>query len=358
MFKRIISVLMVSAMAPGFAQERRALTVEECISLGLENSKSLHASQMQVQSSEAQASEVSASRLPSLKLAGGYTRLSEVSPFAVTLPTPTGSNTLTVSPSILNNFAVRASLAQPLFTGFRLESAQKMAEYHSLATREDYSKDRIDLVYEIKNAYWSLYKAFEVQKFVDENVDQVKAHLVDAQNLMEQGLATRNDVLKIQVQLSDAGLRQIDARNAVQIAMINLNNLTGVPLNTTVELATSIHPEQVGTKPFASLDVLVRRAIDNRPDVKGMRYSVQANEASVKAARSGWLPQVSLVANYYDSRPNSRILPARNEFANTWDVGVNVSLDLWNWETTAHQTAQAQAQLLSSLASLAIKVSS
>ena len=38
-------------------------------------------------------------------------------------------------------------------------------------------------------------------------------------------------------------------------------------------------------------------------------------------------------------------MPARDEFKSTWDVGVMLSLDVWNWGQTARQTDQAEATL-------------
>jgi outer membrane protein TolC len=35
----------------------------------------------------------------------------------------------------------------------------------------------------------------------------------------------------------------------------------------------------------------------------------------------------------------------RDEFKDTWDIGVAASFDIWNWGTTIHQTNQARAQL-------------
>ena len=44
-------------------------------------------------------------------------------------------------------------------------------------------------------------------------------------------------------------------------------------------------------------------------------------------------------------RPNQRIFPIQDVFQDTWDVGVGISFDVWNWGTTVHQTDQARAQL-------------
>jgi outer membrane protein TolC len=76
-----------------------------------------------------------------------------------------------------------------------------------------------------------------------------------------------------------------------------------------------------------------------------MDARVKAGEAGVTAARAGWWPQIYLSGNYYYANPNQRFQPAQIAWQNTWDVGVNVSLDIWNWGTTVHQTDQAQAQL-------------
>jgi len=72
--------------------------------------------------------------------------------------------------------------------------------------------------------------------FVDENVDQIKVHLTDVENFLNEGLATNNDLLKVKVQLGEVQLRQIDVVNAVKLSMTNLNNIIEFPLTTEIEM--------------------------------------------------------------------------------------------------------------------------
>jgi outer membrane protein len=340
--KTIFSLLFLIASAT-IAQTKLSLTPDEAIRIGLEKSKSLHSSLMDVQYADARSAEVNALRMPTLKLAGNYTRLSDVPPFQVTLPPQFGISAFTLAPSVVNNYTMRVSLQQPLFTGFKLSAASAAAGYSVRAAEQDYAKDKTELIYNIRNAYWSLYKAMEFKKVADENVEQVKAHLKDAENLLAQGMVTRNDVLKVQVQLSEAQLRQIDAKNNVRLALLSLNNVLGIPLDTQIELATvsSLETEQTPE----DLRKLLSKAFERRPEIKAMEYRIKAGEEGVTAARSGWFPQIYLAANYNYARPNQRIQPVQDVFKDTWDVGVTVSLDIWNWGTTAHQTDQAEAQL-------------
>ncbi len=345
MHRMIVTVALVTLFvgaAPAQDNVRR-LTLDDAVSLGVDNSKTLNVSSMNVQYADAKASEINASRLPSLKFNGYYTRLSDVDPFVVHVPIPgLATNDFVLAPTILNNYSFQASINAPLFTGFKLENSVKAAGLTAEAAQADFSKNRLDVVYAVKNAYWGLYKANEVKKVVDENVALMEAHLKDAQNLVDQGLLTTNDLLKIQVQLSTTRLMQIDANNAVRIAQVNLNSLLGLPLGITTEIATEIRHEP---REFAGWDALVERALQDRSDLHAMELRVEAGEANVSAARGGWWPQISLFGDYLSARPNSRIQPLQDIYKDTWDVGLRVSFDVWNWGVAAHQTAQAQAQL-------------
>jgi len=323
----------------------RPLSLEEAIRIGLEKSRTLHASWLATQAAEARVGEVHAARLPTLKFTGSYAYLSEVPPFQVTLPVPLpppAPSRFTISPFISHSYTTRLTLQQPLFTGFRLQHSSRLAEYTARASQQDYRTDRGELIYDIQRAYWGLFKAIALKKMADENVERVNAHLKDVENFFAQGMATHDEVLRVQVQLSSAKLLQINSDHEVQLARLGLNSLIGLPLDTEVVLESPPEPEP---RDVGELRGLVESALERRPEVKALGYRLKAAEAGLRVAQSGWLPQVYLVGNYYYARPNPRILPARDRFDDTWDIGVSVSWDLWNWGTPGHQADQAEAQL-------------
>jgi outer membrane protein len=343
MISRVLP-LAFAAMIASAAQAQQSLTVEQAVQIGLENSKMLRQSASKVLFADARAAEVNASALPSIRASGGYTRVSELPPFSVTLPFtfPGIPNTFVLSQTILDNYSLRVGVQHPLFTGFRLDASKDMAARNVDASGQDYARDRSDLIYNIKTAYWALFRARELKKLADDNVAQITAHLNDVKNLEDQGLATINDMLAAEVQLSNGQLGQVDANNNARIALVGLDNTLGIPLSTDITIAS---PVAESPRQFASLDSLVMRGLEARPEIKGMDARVRAGEAGVTAAKAGWWPQIYLTGNYYYANPNQRLLPAQILWKDTWDVGVSVSLDIWNWGTTLHQTDQAQAQL-------------
>lgn len=339
MHKFMIYTLILMFAGFTYAQEKLQLSIDEAIQTGLKNSKTLHASLMKVKASEAKVKETGTALLPSLKFTGAYTRLSEVDPFTINAG-PMG--TFTLAPSVLNNYTLKLSLQQPVFTGFKLQNSVKIAELTSSATSEEYNRDKSELVYNIKNAYWSLFKAAEMKKVIDENVEQIKAHLTDARNLMQQGLLTNNDVLKIEVQLSDALFRQSDLKNNVRLAVIGLNNILGIPLSTATEIKSAVELKDAIA---VNLDELVNKAYQNRSELKAADLRIKTSESAVSLAKGGWYPQVSVSGNYNYNRPNQRIQPTKDQFDGTWDITLGLSFDIWNWNVTRHQTEQAEAQL-------------
>jgi len=331
------------------AQTVKVLTLEEAIGIGEENSKVLHISAAKVDAASARSGEARAAMLPAVKFEGSYRRFSDVEPFQIQppgFPVP-----YTVSPTVLNNYSLRATLQQPLFTGFRLVSNARAAEHLAQASEYDNRNDHSDLVLSITASYWMLFQTIQSKKYVDENISRLHADLNDTENLMKAGMATRNDLLRIRVQLSNAELYQIDAANDVQVAAMNLNIVMGLPLETHIQPA-SVPGTNAGTRHRLPLDSLmspqglVMKALSVRPDLQAMQSRVEASRAGVTAARGSWWPQIFLTGNYYHSRPNPRIMPTKDQFISTWDVGLLVQFDVWNWGITLFQAEQAKATLL------------
>jgi len=354
---KAIALALLFAAAPALAAaapppEKRTLTLEKCLELGLASSKGLHASRLTVEALRDTLSEARAARLASVRLSAGYTRLSVVPPFEVHLPLPAAlgvPSSFVVSPNFYNATSLRLGIQQPLFTGFRLQATEQMTRLNADAAEQDLARDQTETAYAIRSAYWSLVKARESRRVIDENVEQVGAHLADVRNFFDQGILTRSEVLKVEVQLSGVRLAALDARNAEETAAVWLNNLISAPLDQEIEPATTVETlvSAAGPAPEEAqgLDGLLEKAGATRPELLSLDLRVKAREAGVRVAQSGWYPQVALAGNLYSINPNPRLLPSQDKFYGTWDVGITLSFDLWNWKTTAYQTGQARAQL-------------
>jgi outer membrane protein len=150
MLRKIFVVASILVLPLGGLAQKRSLSLDEAIAVGLETSPGLHASRMKVESSAAKSREVASGRLPAFKFGGGYTRLSEVPPFEVTLPI--SPNPIVVSQNYFNTYNLRLGVQQPLFTGFRLQAGAESARMLEQSAGRDLEKDRADFIFAVKSS--------------------------------------------------------------------------------------------------------------------------------------------------------------------------------------------------------------
>jgi outer membrane protein len=319
-----------------------SLTVSAAVESALAHNKGLRASSARRDAADARSREARSGLLPSVKFDAGYRRLSDVDPFAVQLPfMPTP---VVISPTVLDNYTLHASLAQPLFTGFKLSSNARAAEFLAQAAQSDRQSDDADVTLVVQSAYWMLFQARATSRFVSENVVRLESYLGDVERLLKAGMATRNDLLRVGVQLANARLAQIDALNDAAVAQMNLNVVMGMEVGREWVLLSSPVLDATSKVPSpGDADSLSHHAMAVRPDLQALNYRVDAARSSVQAAQGNWWPQIFLNGNVYYNRPNARIMPTVDKFKDTWDIGVTLQFDAWNWGATARQVEQAQA---------------
>ncbi len=187
------------------ADAPRVVDLEECLRLGFANDAGLRADELETRIADARIHEMQGQYLPSLSLQGGYSRLSDVArgSMSVSFPRPWLA-TITFPSSLDNSTTFRLALQQPLFTGQRIASSIRQAEALRDSSKGDLGKSRLDLRYSITEAFWNLAKAKTQVQAIGQSVTQSDTHLADAKKLLDQGMATNNDVLQAQMRLEDS----------------------------------------------------------------------------------------------------------------------------------------------------------
>jgi len=318
------------------------MSLENCLQVGLERNKVLDAARAKTEGSLAASKLSRSAMLPSLKVSASYSRLSDVPAFSITIPSFLSTQTMTISEPVLDNYSIKWTLQQPLFTGGRLIANNKTSKNNFLADSSDYNQQYSDAGLNIRILYWKLFLAGRIKELAQENVILLEEHLKDVDNLAQQGMATENDKLKVKMQLSNANLLLLEAENGLLTAGLHLNSYIGEPLGIIIE-PTAV-PDTSKATPTGFSDIM-KKAQAGRADLKALRLRREAAHSGKKSAGAGWYPQVYAVGNYTYADPNQRIFPSKDQFDGTWDVGVMLSMDIWNWQSTKHQVGQASAAL-------------
>jgi len=323
----LISLVLLSntySVLGGDSLKYKTLSLDSAISLGLRHSSQIQFSSAKVSESKSSLSDINNRILPDLDLGAGYERLSNIPTEYFSILGQTIPSTA-FFPVILNDYTATASLSESIFNGFEwkyavqnMEFAEKSSEY----SLED-KKNNVSLM--IVMGYINLFKLQRAYDVVEENLKQISVHVDEVSDFAKHGLATQNDLLRTQLQLSNAQLTEIDIKNQIQTTNFNLDVMLGLPDGTGITVDSN---SILSNKSVQALPYYLTNYIQNRNDLKALDMQQKAAEANIKFTQSGLYPHLIIGADYDYLRPNPRIVPPLDQFQPTWDIGIKLTYSL------------------------------
>jgi len=337
MSKILLVLLTIASLLPA---QTKKLSLSKSLEIGLLNSREIKIAKSELEYSLASIDEITSQMLPQLSFNASYTRFSDVPPFEVNVPVfPTP---IKIQDAILNNYNLKMSLQQPIFTGFRLSSLKSSANLNAKASELEHIESYNNKAMAISEAFWNFYRSQIKVNLLKESLSSLNNHLRDTQKFMENGLATKNDVLKIKVRAASLETNLIDAKNLMKIAQSVLNKELGFDTNTDTRIDAENHFIQMD---FETLEELQNESLNSRAELRSLDLRRQAGKNSIIAENSTWYPQIFAFGNFYYSNPNQRILPIENKFNDTWDVGIALQWNLWDWGNTSAKSQKASQRV-------------
>lgn len=336
MQKLLIAVLLL-AVTNAIAADKKSLALQDAVKTALENSNNIKLSKAKVDLAKAKYNQLIDATLPSLKVSGGYTRQSDIE--ELKFQTPGSSEPVVLYPNIPNVYTTRASLTETIFSGFRLKYAQQSQKFLQQAVELDAQKDSDEVIFNVVNAYFNIYKIKQSQAVVDQTLEHVKQHVKDVQSWEKNGIVTHNEVLKWQLQQTNMELAKLDLQNNLQIALYNLSLMIGLD-----DEVTNIDTNLIFTsRALSSEEDYMKSAGSMRSDLMAMDLRYKATSNSLKVAKNGFYPNIAVGANYVYARPNQRIFPLRDLWKETWDAGITLTWDITNLYSNRHNIDEARA---------------
>jgi outer membrane protein TolC len=171
-----------------------------------------------------------------------------------------------------------------------------------------------------------------------------EALFTQAQDLKTAGIVAGIDVLRSQVQLQNQRQRVIAAENDFEKAKLQLARAIGLPLAQVFTLTDKI---PYAPMPAPSLDEVLARALDARPDFLAAKSRVEAAQASIKAANGALLPSLRFDADY------GAIGQTYSDAHSTFSVAATVRIPVFDGGRTKARRVEAGSTLREREAELA-----
>lgn len=230
-----------------------------------------------------------------------------------------------------NEYRLAASVKQPLFTGFALTNAYQIADMGLDIAKLQDQLIRQQLVFEARNAYFSVLKSQKVVGVGEEAVILLEAFEKDALNFYQVGMTAQNDYLKTQVELANTRQQLITAKNALEVARANFNTLLRRPVSQPVAIVDGTDFNHLD----ASVEACTAMAVENRLEIVLAQKRVDVSEREVDLAKKDYYPSVDLQGNYYKTGTQIDVNggPGVSD-PESWDVRAVATWNFWEWGRT------------------------
>lgn len=229
-------------------------------------------------------------------------------------------------------FGGSVMLTQPIYMGGALVAANKMASIAKEVANIQIRKSQENLVYDVQKAYYLVVEVEHKKQLADEYAALIAKLSKDVSLMIEEGVATRADGLKVSVKHNEAEMQQLQAEDGLVLSKMLLCKLIGLPLDSDITLDTEVGERVV--------DVNTN---NNRSEIQMLGKAVDILEQKTKITRAANLPQVLLTGGIAGSNPNV-FNGFQNKFNGTWNVGVMVRVPIWDWNETGYKLRASKAQ--------------
>ncbi len=374
-------LLAAIAVAPFSTSAQTApVSLDSCRALALSNNKQLRVRSEAMRMAGYQKKEALAAYLPALDFTGGYMyNQKEISIFDKDqlLPTKTFDpatqsyqfnlvkNPATGEPikgpdgqyipetvalipkeamtyNIHNVFFGAITLTQPIFMGGKIVAMNRITHYAEELAQAMHNSEAENVIYAVDAAYWQVVSLKAKQKLATSYVALLDTLHRNVQAMVNQGVATRSDLLTVDVKLNQAQVDLTKVDNGLVLSRMALAQVCGLPVNTTLTLADE-DSDFVGINAPIARDYNMDEVYSRRQDLRALEAGVQIFKQKERVAMSDMLPKLALVGSYSFSNPNMFNGFSRR-FDGAFSVGAMLTIPLWHWGGNYNKYRAAKSQ--------------
>ena len=231
-----------------------------------------------------------------------------------------------------NIFAATVQVTQPVFMGGSIMAMNKMADIAELMAENTAEAQRQLTLYNIDHAYWTVVSLKHKKKLAESFLELVRKLESDVNKMIREGVATRADGLKVGVKVNEAEMSLTQVDNGLALSKMLLCQLCGLPTDNEIDVEDFNVDVLAETPQYDKTD----KDFSSRPELRVLQNTVDMSRQTTNLLKAGNLPKVALSGGYTVSNPNVTN-SFEKKFAGLWNVGVIVSVPVWNWGDVAYK---------------------
>ncbi|UTA66693.1 TolC family protein [Emticicia sp. 21SJ11W-3] len=315
----LLLAISLSSLQPAHAQQvERKFSIASLLALVEENHPSLAVSKTDIYIAKQGIEVAKNAMLPTISTAlqGYYLGDAQI------ITKDLSDNTRINMPHLGNTFSVDAS--QLIWRGGMVRNGIEVQKQRKELTELSYKGNEQNIKLLVLGYYLDLYKLINQKKIYEQNIILAEQRLLNINRFFGEGMVTRNDVIRGQLQLSNLRLALQVLENNRQILNRQLTTALGLTDQTQIipdEALLTARPQILAPDNY-------RKEAVNHPMVLMTQKAVEMVRTSENITRAELMPALSAFAGNRLARPITTSLPARDMYYNGWSAGLSLNFNI------------------------------
>ena len=307
-------------------------TTENAVRFALENNPNTAITKQRIAAAQAAVQEANSAFYPRLDLNASYQQTNNpMYSFGNILTQGEFDNTIDFNnPGTTDNLGLNATISYKLYNGGRDQAGIDAAEANQNASLYEMDIVRSELSFMVVKTLFTIVHAEETLQARQSALESIDASLQVAKARYEAGDLLKTDLLNLEVHQFEARENMIQTQHAVNLTKRSFLNLLGLEQGT-VHVAPNCITEQLVPNDLS---------YQKRPELQKLTASIEAAEAHLRQAKSGYYPTADAFAGYQVDHGFEL-----GGSGNSWLGGIKINYNLFSGKQTEAQVATAEARL-------------
>lgn len=325
LYRGLIAVQLF-VVSPALNAEPNKLTLQDCIETALKNQPVIQAAREGVNALQGRMTQAASPYFPRITASTGHEESHVL-----------GGQVQSISRSNTTSLSVNQVLYDFGRTGNALDATRSSLQ----AAEFDEQRVIQDTVLNVKQAYYALLAAKKLVLVSQKTTEQAESHLKQAEAFFRSGSKPRFEVTRVEVEVNNAKLSMINAKNTVRLRTFGLYNAMGI------DPGGELLIEDVLSAPVSNptIEQAMVEAVKNRPELLRAEADIQAARARIKAEESTYLPTLSANGSYNWANGSTAMGTFKFDVQDSWNAGVMLSMPLFEGWLTQGKVSEARANL-------------
>ncbi|MCF6298801.1 MAG: TolC family protein [Thiomicrorhabdus sp.] len=195
------------------------------------------------------------------------------------------------NPNAYTDFNTRIEMQLPVWNGGKIAHYEAQASAMIQAAKQGDVAVQQQLTYQIYHAYEAVHAARAHIQVAEQAVRTAEAFVTTTQNLLNEGVVVRSELLSAKVHLSTAKTSLLEAKGQEAIALDRLKILMNKNVMDTVDVAERVNL----TLPANSVGALLSLALDGNPQLNAKRDEAASSVYDARIAKADHYPHFNIM---------------------------------------------------------------